>query len=680
MRRTLLTTLLLLSVLASQAVTLHCEPGKLQSLLAGNTNITQLTLTGRMDARDFRTIADRLRNIQQLDLNGVVIVAHSSDKPLFANLRSYRAHEVPTMSLAQLTHLTRVTLPGTATSIGEAALAGCTALTSVTLPAELTHLGSYALAGCTALTTIALPHGLVSIGEGALTGCTALTGVTIAAAQSPMAGTSPSLERPFALSHIGSRAFAGCSNLKTVQLGFLVQHIGAAAFAGTKLTTADLTGMTRLAEVGDWAYAQTPITRALLPSTVTALGWGAFLLNTQLTQISLPSSLATLPALAMAGSNKLSQVDLSQMSIDSIGDYALYNLNKVGQVVIPSGTQYVGTRAMAGMTGLQQVITHADAVPSLGDNVWQNVDQSSVVLKVPSSSIDSYRSAEQWREFDIQSGGLPGDANGDGLVDIADINAVINYMLGRPNSTFVFDTADVDENGSIDIADINGIINLMLGKHLALPCTTTPNTGDMVTIENFAIHSGERHTIDVHLDNSIAYTALQCVIHLPEGLTPVGEVTLGSRTPHHQVASLVSGNEVRIVLYALPITDIEGQADQAILRLTVTADDWLANVSEITVDHVTLVTADEDIYYAPASKSQVSKSTGVSQVSQSADRVYAANGTLHITSAEGGRAQVVALNGTTRSLTVNAGSNSYHNIDPGYYIVRLNGSSYKVKL
>ena len=58
-----------------------------------------------------------------------------------------------------------------------------------------------------------------------------------------------------------------------------------------------------------------------------------------------------------------------------------------------------------------------------------------------------------------------GDVNNDKKVDISDVNAVINRMLGKSNGgTFIFELADMDENGIIDISDVNAIINLMLGK------------------------------------------------------------------------------------------------------------------------------------------------------------------------------------------------------------------------
>ncbi len=57
----------------------------------------------------------------------------------------------------------------------------------------------------------------------------------------------------------------------------------------------------------------------------------------------------------------------------------------------------------------------------------------------------------------VQSG-LTGDVNGDGTVDIDDVNAVINIILGAT----AIDAADVNGDGTIDIDDVNTIINIIL--------------------------------------------------------------------------------------------------------------------------------------------------------------------------------------------------------------------------
>lgn len=57
--------------------------------------------------------------------------------------------------------------------------------------------------------------------------------------------------------------------------------------------------------------------------------------------------------------------------------------------------------------------------------------------------------------------GIVGDVNGDGTVDISDVNAVINMMLGKAD---IVDAADVNGDGNVDISDVNAVINIMLGK------------------------------------------------------------------------------------------------------------------------------------------------------------------------------------------------------------------------
>ncbi len=64
----------------------------------------------------------------------------------------------------------------------------------------------------------------------------------------------------------------------------------------------------------------------------------------------------------------------------------------------------------------------------------------------------------------VMGKGVTGDVTGDDVVDIADVNAVINVMLGKSQNPSTKALADVTGDGVVDIADVNGIINLMLGK------------------------------------------------------------------------------------------------------------------------------------------------------------------------------------------------------------------------
>lgn len=60
-----------------------------------------------------------------------------------------------------------------------------------------------------------------------------------------------------------------------------------------------------------------------------------------------------------------------------------------------------------------------------------------------------------------RKGGIKGDVNGDGEVNIADVNAVIDTILGDDSNT---ELQDVNGDGEINIADINAIIAAILGE------------------------------------------------------------------------------------------------------------------------------------------------------------------------------------------------------------------------
>ncbi|MFZ4708002.1 MAG: S8 family serine peptidase, partial [Bacteroidales bacterium] len=62
-----------------------------------------------------------------------------------------------------------------------------------------------------------------------------------------------------------------------------------------------------------------------------------------------------------------------------------------------------------------------------------------------------------------------GDANGDGLVNVLDITAIISYMLSQNPQPFLFDAADVNNDNAINILDVIGVVNLINGTKSSIP-------------------------------------------------------------------------------------------------------------------------------------------------------------------------------------------------------------------
>lgn len=75
-------------------------------------------------------------------------------------------------------------------------------------------------------------------------------------------------------------------------------------------------------------------------------------------------------------------------------------------------------------------------------------------------------------KVNVTSGGIVGDANGDGEVSMADVMFVVNYILGTPAETFNFKNADANLDGEIGMPDVMYIVNYILND---TPPVTTHN-------------------------------------------------------------------------------------------------------------------------------------------------------------------------------------------------------------
>ena len=89
-----------------------------------------------------------------------------------------------------------------------------------------------------------------------------------------------------------------------------------------------------------------------------------------------------------------------------------------------------------------------------------------MAMRDPSRSDAYYLWNSNFVSFQIgepQAPAVRGDVDGDDVIDIADINAVVALMLGDGINDYK-QRADVDNDGEIDIADINNIIAIILSN------------------------------------------------------------------------------------------------------------------------------------------------------------------------------------------------------------------------
>lgn len=170
---------------------------------------------------------------------------------------------------------------------------------------------------------------------------------------------------------------------------------------------------------------------------------------------------------------------------------------------------------------------------------------------------------------------LLGDSNDDEFVNVTDLVATINYILGRPSDKFNKTAADISKNHVVDIFDVNlglGLIkNGTRGARMMTRAAAAAN--DKMTIRDLSISAGMTKQLQVELTNEAAYTGFQFDLVLPEGI----KMTSYSQTARIPEDMLVDYNETEGVyrfIGGLGETAITGTSG-SIINITVKADENL---------------------------------------------------------------------------------------------------------
>ena len=195
----------------------------------------------------------------------------------------------------------------------------------------------------------------------------------------------------------------------------------------------------------------------------------AFMSCSGITTIKFPkNTYYTIGDSAFAYCTGLTKIDVSNNGYQ-IGNGAFLDCNNVKEIHLGKEVSTIGKLAFR-IKGALNAYSKSSRPPHCADNdVFTNVDTKNSTLYVPIGSKTSYLRSLPWaffyniveKNFDEEY--ETGDVNGDGVVDIADVNALINIILGNKSASDYPGNADVNGDGTIDIADVNAVINIVLG-------------------------------------------------------------------------------------------------------------------------------------------------------------------------------------------------------------------------
>lgn len=309
------------------------------------TTVTNLTVTGTIDARDVKCMRDEMTVLAAIDLTTASINSYSGTEGTYSTSTKYPANEMPVCSFLNISTLKNkpslksISFPNTMTSIGANAFFNCSSITSITFPNSLLSIGSYAFGICSALTEFVV--------DPSNTNFAVVAGVLFDKNQNTIVqyptGKSGIYTVPSSVTKIGNCAFYTCNKLTGINLPSGLTTIGNNGFESCS-------GLTSIA----------------IPNTVNTFGNYAFYSCTRLTSFKIPNELTSLGFYAFSYCNLLTAftVEVSNPSYSVINGVLfnkdqstliLYPVGKQGAYTIPSATTTIATSAFYRSTQLTSV-------------------------------------------------------------------------------------------------------------------------------------------------------------------------------------------------------------------------------------------------------------------------------------------------------------------------------------
>jgi hypothetical protein len=216
-----------------------------------------------------------------------------------------------------------LTIPGSVTSIGDAAFSGCRSLTSVTIPGSVTEIGDEAFAYCSSLTSVTIPGSVTAIGGKAFYRCISLTSVTI----------------PGSVTSIGEWAFSGCRSLTSVTILSSVIEIGKWVFSGCSSLTVAISGSMTMEELFGYWGSTDEITSVTILDGATSIGDRFFYDCSNLTSVTIPNSVKSIGEKAFYRCISLTSVTIPDR-VKSIGDGAFQDCSSLTAITVEKGNSF----------------------------------------------------------------------------------------------------------------------------------------------------------------------------------------------------------------------------------------------------------------------------------------------------------------------------------------------------
>ena len=140
---------------------------------------------------------------------------------------------------------------------------------------------------------------------------------------------------------------------------------------------------------------------------------------------------------------------------------------------------------------------------------------------------------------------MPGDVNHDGRVNVSDVMAVVNYILGSTPTVFFEEDADLNKDTKINVSDVMNIVNIILNGPAGAPMNYRLNTADNIYM------TSDGRAYDICLHATEPYTACEMTMQLPDGCNLQDAVLAGSINGSHKLlTNRICEDTYRLVVFA----------------------------------------------------------------------------------------------------------------------------------
>ena len=288
-------------------------------------------------------------------------------------------------------------LPAKLATLGDYAFNGCLLVGITATNPTLTRIGEYAFKGCQKITSFEFAQDIMEngyLGIGVLDGCTTVSELKIYGSTSLeyLFGESVISLKPVlskitikeGSTELADNMFKGFTAISSVTFESEIKKIGAHAFDGCEsLTTIDIS---KVEEIGDYAFSQSGLISIQLPTNGIVLGVGIFsgcaslatltfeapkeddstlniveipaysFAGTILINVTLPDTVKTIGEYAFSGILTLNSFVISEDSeLTSISDFAFSGCSNILNFFIPKHVTLIGEDAFDGCTALRNV-------------------------------------------------------------------------------------------------------------------------------------------------------------------------------------------------------------------------------------------------------------------------------------------------------------------------------------